>query len=344
MQENNKEELMNNDDNEKDSLSELRDMANNLRLDSIVEPLAETVRIANKSKAVTGVSSYANQLLGNLGNSVLNAMKSETAEIISQFAVSALQGMVNAGAKLAKSAFVEWLSNVDASPIISALNEFVPKLKHSYEEINSAVLKSLHETRWFPYASWAEDDIVLCEVIETIQKNPSVDIKTKNIDRIMFTYYSKEKIESMRVSWKALGLPKHTLKILNEAVRAYHRREHALTVLSLVSFWEGIIAEKVHKENERRNTQKTNENLKELLDANNLDEVFNSYCKDYIFYNCNSKEEYKDDVPGRHSYAHSWFTSYPNRKAALNAILFTDFLFKLDEIPIEDTGGEKDDV
>ena len=58
-----------------------------------------------------------------------------------------------------------------------------------------------------------------------------------------------------------------------------------------------------------------------------------SFFDEYIMYNCESVEEVKEDVPGRNSSAHSWYNKYPSRKAALNAILFTDFL--LDIEPLE---------
>ena len=48
-------------------------------------------------------------------------------------------------------------------------------------------------------------------------------------------------------------------------------------------------------------------------------------------------DNYYIDVPGRHSFAHAWYTKYPTRKSALNAILFTDFLLSLKakEQPLE---------
>ena len=52
----------------------------------------------------------------------------------------------------------------------------------------------------------------------------------------------------------------------------------------------------------------------------------------FIYYNCSSPEEVKQDVPGRHAIAHGWYRTYPTRKTALNAILFTDFLIDLKPI------------
>jgi len=276
-----------------------------------------------------------------IGAGIMEVAQSETLKNITKVMYSVAQSINDVAVKIVTSPFIQWLQTVDVSPLIKTLNEIIPKLEQYYSIINTLILNILCETRWFPYANWNEDDIVLCEVIEIIEKDLSLELKTKNIDRIMFTYYSKEKIESMRVSWKALGLPKHTLKILNEAVRAYHRREHALTVLSLVPFWEGVIADKTHCPNDYHVSGRTRQNLEKLLKSNNVDDAFKSYCDDFIFYDCRNKEGYKDDVPGRHAYSHSWFTSYPNRKAALNAILFTDFLFRLDEILVEDNEEEK---
>jgi hypothetical protein len=56
-------------------------------------------------------------------------------------------------------------------------------------------------------------------------------------------------------------------------------------------------------------------------------------------YNCNSSAETILDVPGRNSAAHSFYESYPTRKAALNAILFTDFLLNLEPLEEENING-----
>jgi len=75
--------------------------------------------------------------------------------------------------------------------------------------------------------------------------------------------------------------------------------------------------------------------LKSLISTNEVSSVIQSYCDEYIFYNCTGTAEFKPDVPGRHAYTHSWYTKYPSKKAALNAILFTDFLLNLSPIPCE---------
>ena len=349
MQENNKEELMNDDDNEKDSLSELRDMANSLRMDSITEPLAETMRIANENKAVTGVSSmltgFTNSIpFDKIGMGIIKAIEKEREILLSKSTASVIKGISDFN-YLVGSSFIEWIKTIDVSPIQSIVKSLnIPELQQQYKELNDTFLEVMYENRWFPYASWTKDRAVLYEVAEILQDTTLDGERTERINEVIFTYYSKEKIEEIVVIWEDIGLPNYTLRIFNEAVNAYYREEYALTVLSLIPFWEGVIADKTHCPNDYHVSGRTRQNLGKLLKSNNVDDAFKSYCNDFIFYDCRNKEGYKDDVPGRHAYSHSWFTSYPNRKAALNAILFTDFLFKLDEIPVEDNEEKENGV
>ena len=74
-------------------------------------------------------------------------------------------------------------------------------------------------------------------------------------------------------------------------------------------------------------------NLLQLIKNNDFDKIFSDFCETFIYYNCSSPEEVKKDVPGRHAIAHGWYRTYPTRKTALNAILFTDFLIDLKPIP-----------
>ena len=92
--------------------------------------------------------------------------------------------------------------------------------------------------------------------------------------------------------------------------------------------WEGIIQEKVNDESYRV-SRKTRENLSILIEENEFGKIFSSFCDEFIFYDCRKPEEVKLDVPGRHGIAHCWYNTYPNRKMALNVILFTDFLLGL---------------
>ena len=78
--------------------------------------------------------------------------------------------------------------------------------------------------------------------------------------------------------------------------------------------------------------KKIKDELAQLLKENSCSSVAQLFCEEYIFYDCNKPSEVKADVPGRHCIAHSWYDKYPNRKTALNAIIFTDFLLGLDMV------------
>ena len=47
------------------------------------------------------------------------------------------------------------------------------------------------------------------------------------------------------------------------------------------------------------------------------------------------KEDFIPNVPGRHITAHTLSFDYITKKAALNAILFTDFLLDLEPLPLK---------
>lgn len=128
-----------------------------------------------------------------------------------------------------------------------------------------------------------------------------------------------------------MNLPSYMIRILVQSIQAYNRREYALTVSALSTLWEGIIQEKMN-DTSYRISRKTRENLSKLIEENEFGSIFSSFCDEFIFYNCTKPEDVKSDVPGRHGIAHCWYDTYPSRKMALNAILFTDFLLELKPI------------
>ena len=81
-------------------------------------------------------------------------------------------------------------------------------------------------------------------------------------------------------------------KDFSSSCSAYHRREYALTVSALSTLWEGIIQEKVN-DNSYRVSRKTRENLTKLIEENEFDKIFASFCEEFIFYDCRKVEEVK---------------------------------------------------
>ena len=232
----------------------------------------------------------------------------------------------------------KWLQTIDFSPLTSILENIQNiGFDYDYEEVNEVFLKAMFDARWFPYAGWVADFRIVDAMLEIIDTSRVSKNRVKRIDKLIFSYYNKEEINNLKRGWRRMKLPSYMTRILVQSVQAYHRREYALTVSALSTLWEGIIQEKM-SDSGYRISRKTRENLTKLIEENEFDKIFSSFCEEFIFYNCTKPEDVKLDVPGRHGIAHCWYDTYPNRKMALNAILFTDFLLGLK--PLEKTEEE----
>ena len=189
----------------------------------------------------------------------------------------------------------------------------------------------MFEARWFPHAIHdASIELFenVTEVIDTTRQGSAN--RTKRLDRVFFAFYDKKTLDNLKRLWKNNNdIPAHNKKIATQAINAYHRKEYALTISALMTLWEGIIATKLGQEGDYRVSRRTRENIATLNEENDVSDIVTQFCQECIFYNCNSPEQVIDDVPGRHAIAHAWYSKYPSRKSALNAILFTDFLFEL---------------
>ena len=236
------------------------------------------------------------------------------------------------------SSLGKWLQTVDFSPLTSILENIQDiGFGYDYEEVNEVFLKAMFDARWFPYAGWIADFRIVDAMLEILDTSRASKNRVKRIDKLIFSYYNKEEINNLKRGWRQKNLPSYMTRILVQSVQAYHRREYALTVSALSTLWEGIIQEKMN-DTSFRISRKTRENLSKLIEENEFDKIFSSFCEEFIFYNCTKPEDVKPDVPGRHGIAHCWYNTYPNRKMALNAILFTDFLLGLK--PLEKTEEE----
>ena len=234
----------------------------------------------------------------------------------------------------------KWLQTVDFSPLTRILENIQDiGFGYDYEEVNEVFLKAMFDARWFPYAGWIADFRIVDEMLAILDTSRASKNRIKRIDNLIFSYYDKDEINNLKRGWRQMKLPSYMTRILVQSVQAYHRREYALTVSALSTLWEGIIQEKVN-DTSYRISRKTRENLTKLIEENEFDKIFSSFCEEFIFYDCRKAEEVKPDVPGRHGIAHCWYDTYPSRKMALNAILFTDFLLGLKPLEkMEDKGN-----
>lgn len=236
------------------------------------------------------------------------------------------------------SNFGKWLQTVDFSPLTSILENIQNiGFDYDYEEVNDVFLRAMFDARWFPYARWIADFRMVDEMLKILNTSRASKNRVKRIDKLIFSYYNKKEINNLKRGWRQKHLPSYMTRILVQSVQAYLRKEYALTVSALSTLWEGIIQEKMN-DTSYRISRKTRENLTKLIEENKFNKIISSFCEEFIFYNCTKPEDVKPDVPGRHGIAHCWYDTYPNRKMALNAILFTDFLLGLK--PLEKTEEE----
>lgn len=237
--------------------------------------------------------------------------------------------------QFASSNICKWLQEValfSLTSIFENIQNF--RLDYEYKRINEGFQKAMFNARWFPYAGWNADIKIAYELVEILETSRASKNRVKRIDKLIFSYYDKKRISNLKRIWRQKNLPSYMTRILVQSICAYHRREYALTVSALSTLWEGIIQDKVNDDGYRI-SRKTRENLTKLISENEFNKIFSSFCEEFIFYNCNNVNEVKPDVPGRHGIAHCWYNTYPSKKMALNAILFTDFLLGLK--PLEKT-------
>lgn len=257
------------------------------------------------------------------------------ASITTQYQSSAYKAMQEA----IRLPVMDWLHSIDLSPIYGCLQQLGDIIPKNFDRrlFNDIYLTEMYDAKWFPYAGWDADIHLIKEVLNVLDSTRKSKNRVKQIDSLIFSYYDDKTVETMKKDWRKKEMPEHIMRMLHQSVQAYHRKEYALTIAVLATLWEGIIYEKV---NLPHGTQKqTKESLDKLIEHNEFTEIFKSYYDEFIMYRCYKLEEVKEDVPGRNGVAHGWYTKYPSRKAALNAILFTDFLLALEPLQEEEING-----
>lgn len=213
--------------------------------------------------------------------------------------------------------------------LFEALPSF--KVEPYRKQLIDTIYKEVYEAKWFPHILWISADMIAFDILLCARRTKNKKNRIKQIDQIMFTYYTDKRVESIKKQWWHFDQPRYVLRIMHQAVQAYHRREWALTISALTPLWEGIINEKANDFSGRKDN-KAKQYLISLIEANQINAICQSFYDEYIAYSCYSIQDVKKDVPGRNSIAHGWYRSYPSKKAALNAILFTDFLLNLEPL------------
>ena len=224
------------------------------------------------------------------------------------------------------------LSDCAAAFSFDGLSEVLQKTIYPYfdwerqERQERIFAQALSAALWFPYIRGATFFPGFFGINQILAEYPEEQERVSQIDQMVFSFYTEERVEEIKAEWGELGLHEPIYRILTQAVEAYLRGEYAVTTIVLSSLWEGIIGRKATGQDSYRVSRKTKENFQLLIKENELPVMCAEFYETYVMYTCNSVEEVKPDVPGRHANAHGWFSSYPTQKAGLNAIMLTDFL------------------
>lgn len=284
----------------------------------------------SSNKYLDGLGSFAVET-ANFGNTVSNIVANYNVAItnIATTLTNLVSSQVMNELQTVTSKLGDWLRSIDFTPLVNIIESIQDcGFEYDYDYVDELYLKAMFDARWFPYAAWMADFRITGEIFDILQTSRVSKNRVKRIDKVLFSYYNKDELNNLKRGWRQLNVPSYMTRILIQSIQAYNRREYAWTVSALSTLWEGIIQEKVN-DSGYRVSKKTRENLNKLIEENEFDEIFVSFCDEFIFYNCTKPEEVKLDVPGRHGIAHCWYDTYPNRKVALNAIIFTDFLLRL---------------
>ena len=199
------------------------------------------------------------------------------------------------------------------------------RIQEQNEEIMRYVLV---ESKWIPTNRINLTQTEMNKVFEILDSTrDGSKSREKRIDAIVFRYMIKKRVAEIKKDWQKSSEPSYIKRILSNAIDAYERKQYALTISSLVMLWDRIIYRK-YRDESRRKTKTFINHTHDLLEENNIHDQVMYYFDEYVIYDCQTEESYKENTPSRHAFVHGFYTNYPSRKIALNAILFTDLIVR----------------
>lgn len=296
----------------------------------IPKPVIEPVGLSAIKMSSFHIDTSVYQIMGSISQALSNSIAESVQGVLNNFSSALITAI--------ESPFVKWLNSVDFSPLTRIWEDwdFDPSLSKRYDELNEIYLRAMYDAKWFPYAGWIADIELFAEVNEILNTSRGMSKRCeKRINRAILSYYTKAEIKRIKKQWKASDLEPHIKKALGQTLEAYLRKEYALVIPFLATMWEGIIKSKTEE-----NSKKPQEDFKKLVDENGYDEVFSDFYNNMIIGTCYGIEDVVEGVPNRHGVAHSWYLKYPSQKAALNAILLTDFVINLKPKKKTETEGK----
>lgn len=183
----------------------------------------------------------------------------------------------------------------------------------------------LLENGWPPHNTLNMNHMI--EIIEIHESNANkINVKTE-IDRLFLDFYSIDQINRMFKVWKSKGWLKDRISILNDCVYAHNKGKYSLTVPTLLTQIEGIIADGFS-----HNGRMDNDVLKNYInDLLNRGDRFSYDTAIEEFYLENLLAGFKHGFPlksflSRHAILHGGDTNYGTKLNSLKCLLLFDYL------------------
>ena len=233
------------------------------------------------------------------------------------------------------SPIVKLIGEIDFTPIYEAV-EILKKSSPAGVDYNALIkrcMQVLYQYRWFPASVYTCRISFFFELVDILNSTrEGSKNRGRKVDSLMFSYYDKQVINGMKRACRMNNeLNPSYKRLILEALNAYQKGKYGTTVFVLTMLWQGMISLKVDNR-VYQSDSKIRESLKKLVYLNGEEEIYAEFFNTFIYYECSDFDKVKEDVPGRHGIAHGWMKEYPNRKMALNAVLFTEFLANLQPI------------
>lgn len=222
------------------------------------------------------------------------------------------------------------LAQISPSPTAQIFETVFAEQQAFYDRHRAACVKALYDAGWCPFVY---DDSPYSAVIGLneilIHTRPGTKSRRQKIDRLVFDYFDDGYIKWLKQNWKDDSTLVGLKRTLWHVLEAYMKKDYAIPVVMLSTLWEGLIKD-IDKLQDKPGAKKLKNSVRSLVDKNEYPEALAEFYDNLVMYHCEKQEDVKEDAPGRHYAAHGlWYKNCPTKKAALNAILFTEFLFEL---------------
>lgn len=313
-------------------------------------PAAQAPSVASVADAISWRTAYPGvfSALETMGTSVQTASPLTMSESLmgmndvlqhaAVFSVDNILQSYSAAAEAFSSPLMDWFNYCDfSSPLYDILQSIENAIHYPIpnKKFERICLHALYQAKWFPYIVILADQSLVLSICDILNTSRGLSKRCeRRIDAAVFSHFTEARLREMKSGWHHSQLDWPTRKTLCQAMEAFFRGEYALTTSCLSPIWEGLIYIKAHNvtmvERQRQRMEQTKADLAFLTQFNDAEEICSEFFNEFIVSQCDGINNVIDGIPNRHGVAHGWYKKYPNKKAALNAILLTDFLLALE--------------